>query len=53
MNGSPFSRDRDRPLQYYVIVLHASDVAEDARCELERGQVMWLRNVLSSQRPEG
>ena len=25
MNFSPFSRDRDRPLQYYLIVLHASD----------------------------
>ena len=25
MNFSPFSRDRDRPLEYYVIVLHASE----------------------------
>ena len=25
MNFSPFSRDRDRPLEYYVMVLHASE----------------------------
>jgi hypothetical protein len=25
MNFSPFSRDRDGPLQYYLLVLHASD----------------------------
>jgi hypothetical protein len=29
------------------------NVAEDARWELERGLVMWLRNLLPSQRPEG
>ena len=29
------------------------NVAEDARWELERGLVMWLRHVLPSQRPEG
>jgi hypothetical protein len=29
------------------------NVAEDARWELERGLVMWLRRVLLSQRPEG
>jgi hypothetical protein len=29
------------------------NVAEDARWELERGLVMWLRHLLPSQRPEG
>jgi aminoglycoside phosphotransferase (APT) family kinase protein len=29
------------------------NVAEDARWELERGLVMWLRNLLPSQRPAG
>jgi Phosphotransferase enzyme family len=29
------------------------NVAEDARWELERGLVMWLRHVLPSQQPEG
>jgi hypothetical protein len=29
------------------------NVAEDARWELERELVMWLRHLLPSQQPEG